>query len=217
MEKYLNKHQIKNHKLANKKLANAGIELLAEDEIFVQYPKQKDYYGSNYGRLISTKYNKVELLPPSDTDGYANYKLSQTVKGKAQVLTISSHRLVADIFLPNFWKDRNRNQLQAHHLDHSKRNNYYRNLLFLPTNLHTIMNHVESMCIVVGEKAVPIVTPYDLLDENITLDEIIALAQTRAKKRVTLDGYDIYTLKGLEIGFKFVKKPEKQSVPDAQN
>ena len=78
------------------------------------------------------------------------------------------------------------------------------------------MNRVESMCIVIGDKAVPIVTPYDLLDEDITLDEIIALAQTRAKKR-TLDGYDIYTLKGLEIGFKFIKKPEKQSVLSAQN
>ena len=79
------------------------------------------------------------------------------------------------------------------------------------------MNRVESMCIVIGDKAVPIVTPYDLLDEDITLDEIIALAQTRAKKRVTLDGYDIYTLKGLEIGFKFIKKTEKQSVLSAQN
>lgn len=205
MKKYLKVGQIYRNKLSNEFLEDAGIELIAPDEIFVKYPRWKKYYASNYGRLISLQ-DGVRLLNPNQLnrnggDSYVNYKLSKN-HGKS-TMTISAHRLVADTFLQNYWKDKSRNQLQAHHLDHSKSNNYYRNLMLLPTNLHYLMNKLQSICVVVNGAAVPVVTAYDLISDNLTLDEIILESEARDKKVDTIDGYEIHELKGLMVGYQY--------------
>ena len=55
-ENIYNVDYINKHKLSDRKIKEAGIELLGYDEVFVQYPRWNDYYGSNYGRLISIEY-----------------------------------------------------------------------------------------------------------------------------------------------------------------
>ena len=63
-ENIYNVDYINKHTLSSKKIREAGIELKGIDEVFVQYPGWNDYYGSNYGRLISIKFGKVELSQP---------------------------------------------------------------------------------------------------------------------------------------------------------
>ena len=215
-ENIYNTDYIEKHKLSNRKIKEAGIELLGLDEIFVQYPLWNDYYGSNYGRLISMKCGKVELLKPVICGGeneneYTGYKLAKKTYDKQRTLSISCHRLVADIFLPNYWKDtiKDRNKLQAHHLDHSKNNNYYKNLILLPSRLHQVMNTSKKMILLKNGKY-RTVTPYQIMEETgLTLDEIILSAKG---KPIKSDGkYSIFDVKGNLVGFQFYpKKPRKK-------
>lgn len=213
-ENIYNVDYIEKHRLSSKKLKEANIELLGLDEVFVQYPRWNDYYGSNYGRLISVKNGKVELLKPVPTDkeqdGYTGYKLAKVTNGKQRTLPISCHRLVADIFLPNYWKDtiKDRNKLQAHHLDHSKNNNYYKNLILLPSRLHQVMNTVKKMVLLKNGK-LKTVTPYQILEETgLTLEDIILSAKG---KPIQSDGkYSVFDVQGHLIGFQFYPKKSKK-------
>lgn len=214
-ENIYNVDYINKHKLSDRKIKEAGIELLGYDEVFVQYPRWNDYYGSNYGRLISIKYGKIELRQPypcsedNGTDQYLGYKLTKVTNGKQRQMSISCHRLVADIFLPNFWKDtiKDRNKLQSHHLDHSKSNNYYKNLILLPSKLHQVMNTVKKMVLLKNGK-MRTVTPYQILEETgLTLEEIILSAKG---KPIKSDGkYSVFDVKGNLIGFQFYPKKKK--------
>ena len=211
-ENIYNVDYINKHTLSSKKIREAGIELKGIDEVFVQYPGWNDYYGSNYGRLISIKFGKVELRQPypcSENDGkdqYLGYKLTKVTYGKQRQMSISCHRLVADIFLPNYWKDtiKDRNKLQAHHLDHSKSNNYYKNLILLPSKLHQVMNTVKKM-VLLKNGTFRTVTPYQILEETgLTLEEIILSAKG---KPIKSDGkYSVFEVKGHMIGFQFYPK-----------
>lgn len=211
-ENIYNVDYINKHTLSSKKIREAGIELKGIDEVFVQYPGWNDYYGSNYGRLISVKFGKVELRQPypcSENDGkdqYLGYKLTKVTYGKQRQMSISCHRLVADIFLPNYWKDtiKDRNKLQAHHLDHSKSNNYYKNLILLPSKLHQVMNTVKKM-VLLKNGTFRTVTPYQILEETgLTLEEIILSAKG---KPIKADGkYSVFEVKGHLIGFQFYPK-----------
>ena len=50
------------HTLEESRLEKAGISKLHNDEIFVRYPDYPDYWVSQYGRIISTKFGKARLL-----------------------------------------------------------------------------------------------------------------------------------------------------------
>lgn len=75
--------------------------------------------------------------------------------------------------------------------------------MLLPTNLHYLMNKLQSICVVVNGAAVPVVTAYDLISDNLTLDEIILESEARDKKVDTIDGYEIHELKGLMVGYQY--------------
>ena len=204
----INTEYIEKHKYSTKKLTSAGIELLQPDEIFVQYPLWNDYYGSSYGRLISVKDGQVKLLKPADQNGYFGYKLAKVAYGKQRIFSISAHRLVADIFLPNYWKHLDRNQLQAHHLDHNKLNNDYRNLVLLPTALHQIMNRVKRMVLLQNGQIIP-VTPYEASEATgLTLDEIIL--GTKQKPLKSPNKYSVYQIGNHLIGVQWLPKKSKK-------
>lgn len=216
-ENIYNVDYINKHTLSIKKIREAGIELLGIDEVFVQYPGWRDYYGSNYGRLISLKCGKIELRQARSCglsdgkDQYLGYRMTKVTYGKRRELSITCHRLVADIFLPNFWKDTitDRNKLQAHHLDHSKSNNYYKNIILLPTRLHKTMNTVKKTVLLKSNGTFRIVTPYQIMEETgLTLDEIILSANG---KPIKSEGkYSIFEAKGHLIGFQFTPKKKKK-------
>lgn len=208
---YLNYEYIKKHQLSQKKIAKAGIELIKWDEIFVQYPQWQSYYGSNYGRLISLKCGKVELLTPFENgvhkitgESYLGYKLCKITYGKQRVLSLSAHRLVADIFLPNYWKDLDRNKIQAHHLDHTSKNNFVGNIVLLPTALHQILNRTKKM-IYLSNGTFREMNVYEIMQETgLTMEQVITSCK---QKPVKSEGkYSIYEVQGHLIGFKFYQK-----------
>lgn len=214
IENIYNVDYVRRHKLSNKKIKEAEIELLGTDEVFVQYPRWSDYYGSNYGRLISTKYGKVELRKPQPcgvndgTGQYLGYLLTKVTNGKQRKLSITCQRLVADIFLPNYWQDKDRNKLQTHHLDHSKSNNYYRNLILLPVDLHHVMNTVKKITLLKNNR-MRTVTPYQIVEQTgLTLEEIILAAKG---KPIKSEGkYSVFEVQGNLIGFQFIKSKKKK-------
>lgn len=115
---------------------------LKEDEIFVKYPDWEGYYGSNYGRLISTKEKEPKLLKLLNlSEGYVGYTFSDPQKKK---FPITANRMVADIFLPNFWKDWERDKLHAHHIDRNRKNNKWTNIVLEPVPLHRAMHRYED-------------------------------------------------------------------------
>lgn len=109
--------------------------LIAENEIFVQYPDWEGYYCSNYGRLISTKGKEPKFIKQLPlTKVYKGYTLSDPNK---EPLTLTTGRMVADIFCLNFYRDKGRDFVDVHHIDHNPENNCWLNLALLPESLHT--------------------------------------------------------------------------------
>lgn len=213
-ESIYNTDYIKKHKLSDRKIKAAGIELLGIDEIFVQYPLWNDYYGSNYGRLISVKYG-VKLLTPYPTgkneeSRYLGYRLFKKTHGTEKDLSISCHRLVADIFLPNYWKHLDRTKLQAHHLDGSKKNNYYKNIVLLPINLHKPLIHkIKKMILLDVSGKFKTVTPYQIIEETgLTMEDILEVIKGKPIK--SQGKYSIFDVKGYEIGYQFYPKKSKK-------
>lgn len=198
---------IKNNAISKEKLKESKIDLVANDEIFVRHPEWNDYYISQYGRAVSIKNNKCNLLNliPGG-GGYYYYKFVE-IPNKNPT-SISAHRAVADVFCPNFWQNKNKNQLQAHHFDHSKINNYYKNLILLPTNLHNVLNRVKDMVYLYNgrfEKK----TPYEIMDiTGLTLDEIVL--SSKGKPIKSQGKYSVFEIKGHLIGFCFIKKQNKR-------
>lgn len=211
---YLNTEYIKKHKLSQKKISDAGIELVKWDEVFVQYPKWSDYYGSNYGRLISMKTGKPEIRTPyingTHVSGkpYLGYKLTKVVRGKQKELSISMHRLVADIFLPNYWKHLDRNQLQAHHLDHTAQNNFVGNIALLPTRLHQIMNRVKKMIYLKGG-TYRVMNVYQIMQKTgLSMEEVVTACKGKPLK--SQGKYSVFEVKGHLIGFMFMPDKKKK-------
>jgi NUMOD4 motif len=87
------------------------------NEIWKQYPEHARYWVSNMGRVKSIyKYRPEKILKQStNRKGYKIIKLANR--------SVSVHRLVALIFIPN--PD---NLPQVNHKDHSKDGNYVENL-----------------------------------------------------------------------------------------
>lgn len=178
------------------------IELIT-DEVFVKHPEWNDYYGSQYGRAISVKNNKfrlLELVPGGG--GYYYYKFCELPT--IDKTSISAQRMVADIFCPNFWQDKNKNQLQAHHLDHNITNNYFKNICLLPSNLHTVMNKSKKL-VYFHDNTFEEMTPYEIMEETgLSLNEIILSTKNNPLK--SSGKYSVYEVKGHLIGFQFYPK-----------
>lgn len=116
--------------------------LIAENEIFVQYPDWEGYYCSNYGRLISTKRKEPAFVKPLKlTKRYKGYTLSSPNK---EPLTLTVGRMVADIFCYNPYRYKGRDYVDVHHIDHNTENNCWLNLVFLPDPLHDVVHRLDK-------------------------------------------------------------------------
>lgn len=189
-------------KLANYKVDEVG-GYYKNDEMFVQYPRAKDYYISNYGRVISTKKNKISLLKPQeDRNNY--WYIQMWNKGKMKKMWLQ--RAVTDIFCPNVFKytigdDGNLIKVQAHHLDHKRDSNYPDNLIYIPAYLHQICNHINRFGIW-KTKTPRILHPLDIVEKTgLDLDDIILCARSKPLK--TVKKWTIFNVKGYQIALEF--------------
>lgn len=136
--------------LSEKILRNNNIELVAIDEIFDQVAGWNKYFFSNYGRLAhKNSKDKYTIVNPSITKGgYLSYTLSKPTRKyngkkvtnadgtlKRRAWTTTANRLVAIMFVEsNPYKGRYNysiENLDAHHKDHNRQNNYFLNLMWL--------------------------------------------------------------------------------------
>lgn len=128
-----------NYRIQNNQKLDLGtiglqIKLLGRDEKFVSIVGFPDYWISNYGRAISHKRNKCNLLRPQlNGSGYLQYSLC-----RAKIVEqIAAHRLVAEAFCKGFDPDfRN----EAHHRNHVKTDNYYKNLMWVNKIHHSYLD-----------------------------------------------------------------------------
>src|SRR5574344_421184 len=129
---------------------NNNIELVAIDEVFDQVAGCNKYFFSNYGRLIhKNSKGRYSIVNPSITKGgYLSYTLSKPTRYyngkkvttsdgrlKRNAWTTTANRLVAMMFVENNpYKGRydySIENLDVHHKDHNRQNNYFKNLMWL--------------------------------------------------------------------------------------
>lgn len=99
-------------------IKKSGIELIADDEVFVLVNKTNNYWISNRGRMVNNLRNNFHM----HKTGYAHYTLSG-INTKIETYT---DKLVAEHFLEN---PNNYNKIW--HIDRDKNNCYYRNLIWV--------------------------------------------------------------------------------------
>lgn len=214
-----NKEYILSHKLdeevvqeaINNKLEDEGLNIeLEADEVFIEHPRYKGYYVSQYGRVISLKCLKPKLLSANlggaGTRQYYYYGLMRPDKSKPD--TKSGNRLVADVFCPNFWMDKSY-KFDAHHINKIKTDNTWTNLVLIPVPLHKALDRIKKI-VLLQDGIIEYSNPLDLVyDTGLTLEDII-LADGK-KKPLKSDGkYSVFNVKGNLIGYQYYpKKKEK--------
>lgn len=104
-------------------------------EIWVKIEGYDDYYISDHGRVMSTKFNKIRYLTscPS-THGYLKVMLCKNGIVKTKFI----HRLIAEYFIPN-----PNNLPQVDHIDGNRQNNNINNLRWV-TNQQNHFNETKA-------------------------------------------------------------------------
>ena len=99
-------------------IKKSGIELIADDEVFVLVNGTNNYWISNHGRLVNNLHGKFYM----HKTGYAHFTLS----GISKKIETYTDKLVAEHFLEN-----PNNYKKIWHIDRDKNNCYYRNLVWV--------------------------------------------------------------------------------------
>lgn len=103
-------------------------------EIWIKIEGYDDYFISNEGRVMNTKYNKIKYLKPGrNQKGYLHVSLCKNNKGKTHTI----HRLVAEAFIDN-----PNNYPQIDHIDGNRANNDISNLRWV-TNQQNCFNQKD--------------------------------------------------------------------------
>ena len=173
-----------------------------DDEIFIEHPYRKDYYGSQYGAVISLKGKQPKLLAAfiggQPDRRYYYYGLPN---GELPP-TIGMHRVVADIFCPNDWEENI--ELVAHHCDGDKFNNKWWNLVLLPTKLHGAIHKIKKMKLLANGKMIECRNPLEIVAiTGLTLEEILLVKDSKKKPLKSEGGYTVFNIKGNIIAYQF--------------
>ena len=99
-------------------IKKSGIELIANDEIFVLVNGTNNYWISNHGRLV----NNLRSTFHMHKTGYAHYTLS----GIDRKIETYTDKLVAENFL-----EKPRSYGKIWHIDRDRNNCFYRNLVWV--------------------------------------------------------------------------------------
>lgn len=120
--------EIKQERVLN--LSVTGIIPIGTDEIFVKLMDYRDYWISNYGRMIHYAYKRFSLLNGSyDSNKILGYRASKNILCNGRWIykqkTVYAHRLVVDEFIVN---PDEQNNVYIWHSGYNKEDNYYQNL-----------------------------------------------------------------------------------------
>ena len=96
----------------------SGVELIANDEVFVIVNGTNNYWISNYGRLTNNLRGNFYM----HKEGYVHY----TISGSAYKIETYTDKLVAEHFLENPKKYK-----RIWHIDRDRNNCFYRNLVWV--------------------------------------------------------------------------------------
>ena len=102
-------------------IKKSGIELIANNEVFVLVKGTNNYWISNHGRLVNNLHGKFHM----HKTGYAHFTLS----GIEKKIETYTDKLVAEHFLE---KPEGCNRIW--HIDRNKNNCYYKNLIWVNEN-----------------------------------------------------------------------------------
>ena len=108
-------------------IKKSGIELIANDEIFVLVNGTNNYWISNHGRLVNNLHGKFYM----HKTGYAHFTLS----GVEKKIETYTDKLVAEHFLENASKYK-----RIWHIDRDIENCFYRNLVWVDNKEYRVLN-----------------------------------------------------------------------------
>lgn len=224
-------------RLTDKTLIKNGITLIAPDEIFLQVPDYRKYYGSSYGRLLHEYKNYFKFVNPTNKDGYLVYTLSQparTYKGrkvlnkngkpKSKRTSITANRLVAMLFCENPYKNEYHypiEYLDAHHKDHNRQNNHFKNIMWLSNGKvpetrqdHSFINKIKKIAIY-NPQTTKYATYRDIerLCEriNVNILELIDILKDQTTTRINDDCWTTYKVYDYYIGLQFYKNDDERN------
>lgn len=206
--------------LSKNLLERNNIELIAQDEEFKQVRGWRNYFISNHGRLLhKNNKNKYKIVNPSITNGgYLTYTLSrparkyrgETVRDKhGNAKTVRkckpAHVLVAMMYVDHDYPDNYRiEELDVHHKDKKRDNNYYKNLMYLNSEHHGFIHTIKKISLY-NQKTTQFHTYKDieLLAKRIDTDvlELLDALKYNEKLFKSQDGkWDVYNINGCFIG-----------------
>ena len=199
------------------------------DEIFTQVPSWNRYYFSNYGRLIhKNNKGKYTLCKAVVTEnGYINYTLSKPARNyngekvrnadgtpKRKRKSIFAHRMVAQMYVTNPYPkaEYTIDDLEVHHKDLNRQNNYFENLMWLCKTKngrkdHDFIHSIKKIALYNEETTVyHTYKDIDLLLNRLDID-ILELIDTLKYSEIKIkDGkWTTYKVNGCYVGVQFTK------------
>jgi hypothetical protein len=135
----------------------SGIELLADDEVFVLVNNTHNYWISNHGRLVNNLGGYFNM----HKDGNAHYTLSAyDTEGKLCPTDTYCDKLVAEHFLEQPDKGN-----RVWHVDRNKDNCHYKNLVWVTNSEYTDLNRRALLMSELGRQQEYV--PYITLKSNV--------------------------------------------------
>lgn len=227
---------LKRNTLTEKTLQKNNIELMAMDEVFTQYFNWNKYFLSNCGRLAHKNDDgSYNLVQPSKTKGgYLSYTLSKPArmykgqkvrdrngKTKQQKLCQTAQTMVCLMYCKNPYprEEFDITDLQVHHKDGIRTNNYYKDLMWLCKTKngrtdHDFIQSIKKIAVYNEDKG----TFYTYKDIELLLKRVgmnvLEFIDTIKynKKLFTQDGkWDIYRVNDYFVGIQFMKRQKKNS------
>lgn len=199
------------------------------DEVFNQVPNWNKYYFSNYGRLIhKNNKGKYTLCKAVVTEnGYINYTLSKPARNyngekvrnadgtpKRKRKSIYAHRMVAQMYVTNPYPraEYTIDDLEVHHKDLNRQNNYFENLMWLCKTKngrkdHDFIHSIKKIALYNEETTVyHTYKDIDLLLNRLDID-ILELIDTLKYSEIKIkDGkWTTYKVNGCYVGVQFAK------------
>lgn len=222
--------------LSKKILSKNNIGLIQIDEIFSRIPEWTKYFISNYGRLIHQKNNgELNIVNPSiNTGGYLTYTLSKPARNykgrkvknkygfsRGERVCKNAHQLVAQVYInPDYPAEYNIKDLQVHHKDKNRKNNYYKNLMYLCEQKngrhdHDFIHSIKKMAYYNQDTAkfYSYKDPQMLIKRiDVSLLEFIDHIKYSDKLFTSQDGkWDIFNINNHFIGIQFYKSSNDQN------